>query len=95
MATVKGARHVTAFKAAKVRYKTLSGTVTKAGSGVARRVLVYKIGFPEVVHGDVNSTAGTGAYSVSIKAGSNDRFRVICIGESGENSEIFENVSAG
>lgn len=95
MAIVKGARHVTAFKAASVRYKTLSGTVTKAGAGVARRVMIYKVGVPEILHGDVNSTAGTGAYSATIKAGSNDRFRVICIGATGENSEIFENVSAG
>jgi hypothetical protein len=41
VAIVKGARHVTAFKAASVRYKTLSGTVTKAGAGVARRVMIY------------------------------------------------------
>ena len=95
MAIVNGARHVTAFKAASVRYKTLSGAVTKAGAGVARRVMIYKVGFPEILHGDVTSTAGTGAYSATIKAGSNDRFRVVCIGASGENSEIFENVDAG
>lgn len=95
MAIVNGARHVTAFKAASVRYKTLSGTVTKAGAGVVRRVLIYKIGEPEILRGDVNSAAGTGVYSATIKAGSNDRFRVVCIGAAGENSEIFENVSAG
>lgn len=95
MATVKGARQVTAFKAASVRYKTLSGVVTKAGSGVARRVMVYNVNAPEILMGNVTSAADTGAYSATIKAGSNDRFRVICIGAAGENSEIFENVSAG
>jgi len=95
MATVKGARHSESFKAASVRYKTISGTVTKAGSGVARRVLIYHVNEPLVLLGDVMSTAGTGAFSVSIKAGSNDRFRIVCIGQTGENSEIFENVSAG
>ena len=93
MAIVKGARHVTSFKAAKVRYKTLSGTVTKAGAGVARRVFIYKVGDPETLRGDTNSAAGTGAFSVSVKAGSNDRFRPICICLTGENSEIFEDVS--
>jgi hypothetical protein len=95
LAIVKGARHVTAFKAASVRYKTLSGAVTKEGAGVVRRVLIYKIGEPEILRGDVTSAAGTGAYSASIKAGSNDRFRVVCLGANGENSEIFEKVSAG
>mgnify|MGYP000701642646 CR=1 FL=1 len=95
MATHAAARQVAAFKAAKLRYRTLSGTVTKAGTGVVRRVLIYKVGDPETLRGDVTSTDGTGAFSATIKAGSNDRFRVVCLGEPGENSEIFEDVSAG
>lgn len=95
MATVKGARNVAVLKAASVRYKTLSGTVTKAAAGVARRVMVYNVNAPTILLGDVTSNAGTGAYSATIKAGSNDRFRVVCVGQTGENSEIFENVSAG
>ena len=95
MAIVNGARHVTAFKAAKLRYRTLSGTVKKSGSGVARRVIVYKVGVPELLVGDTVSASGTGIFSVEVPVGSNNKLRLICLGESGENSEIFEDVSAG
>ena len=95
MATYKGARHVSELKAAKIRCRTLSGTVIKSGTGVARRVVAYKVGNPEKLVGDTVSTAPTGAFSMDLPGGSKDRFRIICFGESGENSEIFEDVSAG
>lgn len=95
MAIYKGALEVTVTKSAAVRYSTISGTVLKDSVGVARRVIIYNNKEPLVVLGDVTSTDGTGVFAVSVKAGSNDRFRIICIGLAGENSEIYEEVSAG
>lgn len=92
MTTYAGVRHLTSFKASKLRYKILSGTVTKSGSGIARRVVAYKNENSELLVGDVMSAVGTGAFSLEVVAGSNDRFRIICIGETDENSEIFESV---
>lgn len=95
MTTYAGAVNVSAEKAAKLKYGTLSGTVSKDAAGVARRVLVYKVGFPGIIANETVSNASTGAFSLSVIAGTNDCFRVVCIGIDGENSEIFENVSAG
>jgi len=92
MATYAGAKYTADHRAAKIRYKTLTGTVKKSGSGVARNVIIYKVGYPEIVAGEAISTSGV--FSISVAAGSNDRFRIISIGEGDENSEIFEDVSA-
>jgi len=90
MATHSGGRYTTKSRAAKLRYRTLSGTVEKDAAGVSRKILVYKANSPEVLIGSAISTSGT--FSISVVVGSNDRFRLISVGLSGENSEVFEDV---
>lgn len=93
--SIKAALFIENHKAGSVRYSTISGTVLKDSVGVARRIIIYNNQELQVVLGNVTSTVGTGVFTVNVKAGSNDRFRIICIGGAGENSVIFENVSAG
>ena len=79
--------------AAKLQYGSLSGTVKKATVGVVRNLIVYEIRDQETVIASGQSTVTTGAFNLKISGGTNDRFRMICIGESGENSEIFDDLS--
>ena len=80
--------------AAKLKYGILSGTVKKSGVGVVRDLIVYKNGNQEIVTASGQSTVTTGVFSIDVPGGTNDRFRIICLGESGENSEIYEDMSA-
>ena len=95
MANHKAAKQILTPKAAKLKYGTLSGTVkNSSGVGLVRKVFAYKVGAANILAGETISTVTTGAYSLSVLAGSNDYFRIIAIGENGENSKIYEKVAA-
>ena len=94
MATYNGAKKTEDKKAASLKYGTLSGTVKKSGAGIKRQVLIYKLGAETSLINDSFSNSSTGEFSVTVKSGQNDRFRVICVGADGENSEIYEDVAA-
>ena len=69
----------------------LSGTVTKSSVGSQRKIIAYKKNQDEVVLGETISDSN-GDFSMEVNGGTNDLFRVICIGEGDENSEIFDGI---
>jgi len=84
--------HTGIKKAVALRYVTISGTVKKATVGIARNIIVYKNDNSEIIAASGTSSAIDGTFSINVAIGSNDFIRVICIGETDENSEIFEDV---
>ena len=94
MATYAGAKRTEVKKAASLKYGIISGTVQKSAANVRRQIIIYKSGFTTILAGDTFSDSSTGVFSAVVKAGINDRFRVICIGAEGENSVVYESVAA-
>ena len=78
--------------AAKIKYGTLSGTVKKDSVGIVRDLIVYNKADYETVIASGQSVITTGVFSIKVPGGTNDLFRMLCIGESGENSAIYENL---
>ena len=80
----------------KLREVTFSGTVSLDNNiKVERRILLWNMSklendiAPLVTWSDSN---GLWSFTV-LGAGSNDRFMIVVVGEDGENSEIFSNLS--
>ncbi len=69
---------------------TISGTVTSGGSPAIRSVLVYKAPNNDVTAATVSDSSGD--FSIDVNGGSNDCFRIICVGVENENSVIYEHV---
>lgn len=82
---------INTFERAKVKTITFSGTVKSNGLGVSRKVKGYKVGFPEVAYETASDVSGN--WQLHMRGGSNDKFRIICIGNEGENSEIYEHLT--
>jgi len=78
-------------KALKFRNITLSGTVTVDEVAASRKIIVYKNNDYDTLVGETTSDE-SGNFSVDVIGGTNDFFRIICIGEEGENSQIYEHV---
>lgn len=68
----------------------ISGTVTSGGSPAIRNILIYKAPNNDVTASTASDVAGD--FSVEVNGGTNDCFRIICVGVSGENSVIYEHV---
>lgn len=92
MADAYNTKALEIFKAVKRRYIQLSGTVTKLSNPVERNILVYKSNLPTELLGQTVSDI-LGNFTLSIPCGSNDFLRVVCVGNFGENSEIFDYVA--
>jgi len=76
---------------AKPKTVTLSGSVEVDGSPASRKIYVYRADKPGTPIETLSD--GSGNWSIDYTgAGTNDEFRAICAGESGENSEIYEHV---
>ena len=77
-----------------LRMVRVAGTVRNpTGEGLSRRVIVYKNGNETTVAGTGQSVAGSGgAFSFSVSGGPNDRFRLLAVGEDGENSAVFDHL---
>lgn len=91
MATVVGAKLIpTIIKGALLKTVTFSGTVKLDDAGVVRTIHLYRKGFPEILH--TTNSDSSGNWSMEVVAGDNDEFRIMAIGNSGENTEIFEHV---
>jgi len=91
MATLKGGKVASGIKGARIKVITFSGTVTKDAAGVARTIYGYRKGFPEVLFTTESESDGSWSLDV-LGGGSNDSFRVLCLGADGENSEIYEHL---
>lgn len=90
--TIKGAQFVfEVIKGSTLKTVTFSGTVTLSGSGVARNIIAYKKNTYTIPYETV-SDGSTGEWSLDVTGGSNDEFLIICIGEAGENSVVFDHV---
>ena len=92
------------FVFAKRKTITLSGTVkSTTGTGLIRKVLVYKKFKSSLQEDDVESydvwgetiSESDGSFTVDVYGGSNDSFRVIAVGNAGENSAIYEHIVEG
>ena len=68
----------------------ISGTVTKNGSGVSRRIHVYHTAKGLVA--EAYSDKDDGTYSLSVVVGTNDFFTVVFFGESGENDIVYGHI---
>lgn len=80
------------FLAAGVSRGLLAGTVSSNGAPASRLVKIFKNN--DITQSDaVYSDETTGAFSFSVDANENDRWRVEAIGAPGENSQVFERVS--
>ena len=71
--------------------KTISGTIKRDNSGVARRVLLFRNN--ETAAEQETYSGGSGAYSFTTVANANDRFTVIAVGLDGEHSQIHNNIT--
>lgn len=90
MAVLKGTKISSKPIGAKLSYITLSGTVKLSGYGIARKIHIYKKGYPDSPN--IITSASDGTWSIDLVGGTNDTFRLICIGEDGENSQIFDHI---
>lgn len=91
MTTFKGGKLSSTIKAAKLRTITFSGTAKVSGSGVVRKLIGYKISCPDVPFETTSNASGN--WSLTMPGGTNDFFRIICVGITGENSEIYEGLT--
>ena len=89
MATLKISQDA-AVAGLQIATVTLSGNVTSDTAPVVRQVLVYK-NRDTALYSSTTSDSG-GNWSVAVVGNANDRFRVIIVGEPGENSAIVEDV---
>ncbi len=81
------------IRGASVVYQTFSGVVTVDGEFASRTVLAYNIKDSEKVYSTVSSGVD-GTYSITISLAKNfEEVRIICVGETGENSKIYEHLS--
>lgn len=78
------------FKGATLKTLTFSGTVKRAGVGVVRTIRIYKKNFFDLPWETASDADGD--WSMEVPGGSRDEFVVICFGEAGENSQIFDHV---
>lgn len=74
----------------RIAVVTISGTVQSGGSAASRDILIYKYPFNDL-SGQATSDS-SGNFSILVNGGSNDCFRVICVGIAGENSVVYERV---
>lgn len=77
----------------KISYGTLSGNVKNDTVNVSRSIRVFKNNDLEPTYFAV-SDASTGNFSVDVEAGTNDRFTIMAVGISGENTDIISKVTA-
>lgn len=71
----------------------LSGSVLVDGVGVSRRILIYK-NTDNYASVDIVSEAD-GTWSAEVNGTSNDRFRVVIVGQNDEYTKAFANVVVG
>ena len=92
MATIKAVKKSTLNinKSGKLATKVISGTVLVDGFPAERKILIY-LSINDSLLGSLISDS-SGEFSSIITAGRNDRIRVLCVGEPGENSQVFEHV---
>ncbi len=79
------------FKGGKLSIITVSGVVTVDGSVASRTVIAYNTLTPEKPYETISDEI-TGEFSLVVRAGPNEKVRVICVGETGENSQIYEHL---
>lgn len=82
------------YKSAAPTALVLSGVVTVNSSPAQRTVLVYKNDDADLF-ASTQSDATTGDWQVIVDGEETDRYRVVMVGESGEYSKVFEDVTAG
>jgi hypothetical protein len=82
-----------AIKGGPVLTVTFSGLVTLDGLPVAREVQGINVNAPDRVVSTI-SDAGTGAFVLPIRMAPTDEARIICVGAAGENSRIYEHLTA-
>lgn len=75
---------------ARLKYITFSGTVAVDGQPASRVIEVYKIGQERKYWETVSEEDGT--WELQMSGNSSDEFRIICVGNVGENSVIYEHV---
>lgn len=91
MTIVRGGVLKEEIRGAIVRQISFSGTVEIDGSPAARSIKAYKVGSPETLFETVSASDGT--WKLVIPGGTNDSFRIFCVGNDGENSVIYEHVT--
>lgn len=79
------------FTGARIAQVTFSGVVTVDGSFGSRVIMGYNTTQPDLPYSTL-SDAVTGAWSLTIKMGLAETVRIICVGEDGENSAIYEHL---
>lgn len=80
----------TVIKSGLLRTVTFTGTVKVDGVGAIRKIIGIKTNFPLILY--ETSSDSSGDWTLDIPGGTNDFFRIICVGETGENSEIYEHL---
>lgn len=90
MAIYKGGIGPQDCKGARLSVITIAGTVQSSGVPTIRTILVYKNQSTTLL--DSTASDSSGNFSVDVTGGSNDCFRVICVGIENENSVIYEHI---
>lgn len=76
----------------RLRTAVISGTVTVNGAPASRDILAYK-NDDNNIYASTRSSGADGIWEIEVIGNHNDRFRVICVGDDGENSQIYEHVT--
>ena len=71
-----------------VKSITFSGTTKSNTVGVSRKIIGYRNGFEDKPYETQSNASGT--WSLDMSGGSNDKFRIIAVGEGTENSQIYD-----
>jgi len=74
----------------RVKEITFTGTATLSGVGVSRLIKGYRV--PDSSNVYETESGPDGVWSLNMRGGKNDEFRIICVGSTGENSEIYEHL---
>ena len=88
MTTLRAGRISPNIIGVPLRRILLSGTVKLGVTGVSREIKIYKNDDFDLYAETTSDVSGD--WSFNVRGTVKDKFRVVCIGESGENSEIYE-----
>ena len=91
MATLRGGRINERVKGVLIREISFSGVVMVDGLTASRIIKGYRVDQADRVYETVSGVDGT--WVLKMVGGPRDEFRIICVGEAGENSVIYEHVT--
>lgn len=88
---VKAGLFVESFTGAKRPTTTFSGTVKAEGVAASRVIYGYKNNNQDISFETKSDSSGN--WSLEIPLGATETARIVCVGEVGENSQVYEHLA--